>query len=142
MGLELKNSYVQWLAGYDWTWFGTLTLRNGIRRKNADRLFRSWIRDLEEIEGRPLSWARMGEYSQENHRFHFHVLVAGVQRCDPTFAELRWERMAGDALIDIYEPGERGLPYMLKSIEDGPDFDIDMELKDEHKLRGDHERCG
>jgi hypothetical protein len=136
MGLKVKQDYVEWLRDYDWTLFGTLTFREGIARKRANRLFGNWIAWLQSAVQVPISWVRMGESSPENDRFHIHVLIAGVQCCNLRRAIALWKRMAGIAQIGKYDPNRRGLEYLLKSMEDTSDFDIDLQLGDHHLRTG------
>ena len=135
MSLVLKHNYVMWLRKYHWQWFCTLTFRPGIRHKTGVRLFREWIGVLEADARARLSWVRMAEYGGELGKLHFHVLIAGVRRVPARRAESIWKQLAGTAVIGIYDPQQRGLEYALKSIEDGPDYDFDAELRSEHRQR-------
>jgi hypothetical protein len=138
MSLVIKHEYVTWLQKYDWKLFGTLTLRPGIWRKTANRILMSWVAQLQAAESAPLSWARMGEYSPEHHKYHFHILIAGLQPCNVQSAVALWERMAGFAQISPYDPSRRGLDYALKSIEETTDFDFDSQLHDRHLITESH----
>jgi hypothetical protein len=140
MALSVKHEYLEWLDQYHWTWFVTLTLREGIRRKSANRLVREWITLLEESEGAVVSWIRMAEFGGELGTLHFHALVAGVHGTTISQAEALWKRMAGRAMISPYDPSRRGLEYTLKSMENSPDYDFDASLHDQH-LRS-RMRCG
>lgn len=132
MSWTQKQLYVWWLREYAWIWFCTLTVRSGIRRKAADRLFRRWIAALmASYDVRP-SWVRCAEYGTENRMLHFHAMLAGVECVPISAAERLWTRMAGTARIREYDAERRGLEYSLKSIELGPDYDLDAVLLSEH----------
>ncbi len=118
MGLKQKQEYVDWLREYNWAWFCTLTFRDGVWRKAAVRLFGKWIAQIQAVEPDLISWVRMGEYSRKNHRYHLHVLIAGVQNVTLRQATARWERLAGRAEIGLYDSNRRGLEYLLKSLEE------------------------
>jgi len=128
-----KDDYVDWLEVYEWIWACTLSFRNGIRRKSANRLWREWITRLEEIEGHRLSWARMAEFGETAGKLHFHGVVAGVRRTWPSEAESLWLSIAGDARIEVMHSAG-WLEYMLKEMEDNDDFDFDASLHPEHLL--------
>jgi hypothetical protein len=135
MSLASKHEFVLWLRRYDWQWFCTLTFRAGIRRKASDQLFRHWIAALEAYESKSLSWVRMVEFGGEFGKLHFHVLIAGPRRLLMQKAVDLWIKLAGSAVIGPYDPERRGLEYMLKSIEDNPDYDFDAALLGEHLRR-------
>ena len=132
MGFKQKMDYVSWLSKYYWTLFGTLTLRDGIWRKAANRLFGKWMAQLQAGISEPLSYFRMGEYSKTNHRYHFHFAIASVQHIDVQQATALWNRIAGLAQIGPYDQSRRGIQYALKSMEDTFDPDFDAQLHDEH----------
>jgi hypothetical protein len=95
LSLAIKHEFVTWLRDYGWTQFGTLTFRPGIWRKTANRIFSSWIAQLQAAESAPLSWVRIGEYSPEHCKYHFHILIAGLQPGNVQLAVALWKHMAG-----------------------------------------------
>lgn len=127
-----KDGYVDWLKKYAWNWACTLDFRYGIRRKSAHRLWREWIARLEEIEGHPLSWARMAELGETSGMLHFHGVVAGLRRTTPGAAEVLWLRMAGDAHIVVFD-SDGWIEYALKEMESEDDYDFDFELLTQHR---------
>ncbi len=94
-----KDGYVDWLKEFEWNWGCTVNLRYGIRRKSAGCLWRGWIGRLEELEGHPLSWARLAEVGETSGRLHFHGVVAGVLCTAPKTAESLW--LGGDARVVV-----------------------------------------
>ncbi|SRR6266542_253315 len=140
MAYSTKAGYIVWLEKYKWTWFVTLTLRDGIRRKSAKRQFANWIEQLEAWEGAKLSWMRMSEYGGHLKKLHFHVLVAGIKRTPIQAAVDRWRALAGIAEIKRYRPSRGGLSYNLKAMEDSADYDFDASLQNEH-LRSRYRRA-
>jgi hypothetical protein len=133
VSLLLKYSYVSWLKKYDWSLFCTLTFRHVRSVKSGHRLFCGWIASIEACEGATLSWIRMAEYGRLDNRLHFHVLIAGAHRISVETAEALWGKMAGMALVREYDRTQRGLEYTLKSIEDGPDYMLEIGIvKGEH----------
>jgi hypothetical protein len=136
-----KESYINWWTTYCWTWFGTLTFRDGISKQRASRLFRKFIAVLEEKEGTAISWVCVAEYGPENGKLHFHAVIAGVKRTDIGDATRLWRRMAGRADIQPYDPTRDGLSYLLKSLEHSDDLDFDAELRDEHSSANSMTNC-
>jgi hypothetical protein len=136
MSMAVKLSYVCWLEKYDWKLIGTLTFRKVRSLKTAQKLLCGWIASLEACESAVLGWVRMAEYGRADHRLHFHVVIAGARRVTPEVAEKIWGQMAGIAVVRLYDRKQRGLSYMLKSIEDGPDFLLEIgNLREEHLRR-------
>ena len=62
---------------------------------------------------------------------HFHALIAGIRNPEAhvrlNFA-MRWDELAGDALIDIYHPGKGGDSYILKGLNPDDDEQILFEI--------------
>ena len=60
---------------------------------------------------------------------HFHVLVGGLK--DDLVAE-RWEvlwmQIAGDAVIETFDPSRNGIRYLLKSVRQPREFEFDAKL--------------
>ena len=48
----LINGYESWLNEYHWSLFGTLAFRGFPSASKANRLFREWIHEMQEQDGR------------------------------------------------------------------------------------------
>ena len=97
---------------------------------------------MEAYEGEGISWVRMAERGGEYRKFHLHALLAQPRRVSIQKATQIWRRIAGSAIIGPYDPDRRGMAYMLKSIEDTPDFDFDASLFTQHRRNEDSSSGG
>src|SRR5437868_991935 len=125
------QEYAKWLGGYRWDWFGTLKITSGIPSDGAaKKMVTRWISELGQREGgRNFRWACVLERGALGNNRHLHVLVGGL-RNRRKHAERRWRDLGGDALIDVYDSSRKGILYMLKSMGDNGDLEIDLKLPD------------
>jgi excisionase family DNA binding protein len=128
MTLSQKIVMATWLRIIAWCWFCTLTFRAATSRKTSHRIFAEFIGDLEARETGEIHWVRMVERGDENGRLHIHALIAGVQRTSTQKAADLWSRRAGTAKISQYDSNQRGVEYLLKTVEDNADYDLDFSL--------------
>jgi excisionase family DNA binding protein len=135
MTLSNKLNMADWLRIVAWCWFCTLTFRAAISSKTSHRIFAEWIADLEGRETGEIHWVRMVERGDENGRLHIHALIAGPQLTSTQTAADLWRRLAGTAKIAPYDSNQRGVEYLLKTVEDNPDYDFDFSLPDQTQTK-------
>lgn len=143
MRFMTRAQYVEWLAQYRWQMICVFTLRPGRSTKTAKRLLKQWFEDMQEAEGRQLSWVVRLERSATGQP-HFHVLIAGISTRVYAHAK-QWQKMAGHAHIVKFKrvaqgrsggqcrTEDRGVDYVLKGLRDD-DYDIELALCDQHLL--------
>jgi len=126
---EQKQEYGRWLGGYKWAWFATLKLTSGAPSdRNALRKFERWLTELKASEGgRDFRYVRVLEYGRVRDHPHIHAVIGGF-RNRRRYWEERWGELGGEAKIELYNPEEKGLLYMLKEMDDFGDLDLDCEL--------------
>lgn len=127
---ELVLAYTEFLAAFSWDWFVTLTFRGYARRSRANRCFEVWIDGLQVANGtRTFKWFRVAEKGKDGNNLHFHVLIGGLHpETERARWARRWDALAGDAKIDIYDPDQDGDYYMLKTLKADEDFDFETNL--------------
>lgn len=110
---SLKKTWSEWLNEYDWDWWTTLTFRNKVTKKVADRKWYQWLRAIEE-KAEP-GYFRTTE-NQERNVLHFHALMLGVKHLRRLTFMDRWFEIAGYARIYPYDPGKGANHYLTKYI--------------------------
>ncbi len=126
---ELIGAYESWLNQFHWSLYCTLTFRSAPSSSKADRIFRQWISEMKEEDGRDdFRWVRITEHGACGDNLHFHAVIGGLHNGSKWPWMLRWDELAGSADIFYYRPYAGGIPYMLKTVHPNRDFEIDFEL--------------
>jgi len=135
---ELIDAYSDWLAGFKWCWFGTLTFRRSdIPFSIADHTFKDWIREIETGDGADdFRWFRVTERGAYGCNLHFHILIGGLRNGTKLPWILRWNEMAGDALITYYFRSGNATRYIVKTAHPDRDFEIDFNLSSTTSKKG------
>lgn len=120
----LIEQWSQFVSGYSWNWWVTLTFRESKHPEAAAKIFDAFIHILnKEIFGNRyykkknigVIWARATE-RQDRGAIHYHVLIGNVpdrvRRLD--YVDL-WNEMAGFAQVMKYEPGHGAEGYLSKT---------------------------
>jgi hypothetical protein len=95
----------------------------------ANRIFRKWISEIEDEDGaRNFHWFRVTERGAYGDNLHFHVLVGGLRSGSKYPWIVRWNELAGDALITYYFRSGGATKYIVKTARPDRDFDIDFNL--------------
>lgn len=127
---ELEDAYAAWLDQRAWDWFATLTFRGYPPLPKAKRLFRLWNGELKIENGTPQFASfcvKEGGSSGENT--HFHVLVGGLRdRSQRLLWIQKWWQLAGNARISYFNKNERGIHYLLKTLNLTEDFDVAIDF--------------
>jgi len=129
--LELINAYEGWFARYKWNLFGTLTFRRrDIPYWMADRTFWTWIIEIDNADGRDdFRWVRVTERGAFDDNLHFHVLVGGLKNGSKWPWLVRWQELAGDAVLSYYFLRSRtAIRYLVKTARPDCDFEIKYDL--------------
>jgi hypothetical protein len=117
---QWRNEFSDWLAGFPWQWFVTLTFLPGSTEPKARWRLRAWVNELQQSLGtKDFEWVAIPEWGRTLLDFHFHVLVAGLQRWHAKERHewmRRWNQFSGDALITPFNPNAGGIRYMLKRV--------------------------
>jgi len=126
---ELIDGYLDWLSGFSWDWFVTLTFPGYPSRASAESKFRRWVERLRHERGRRgFRFVRVAEHGAFDDNLHFHLVVGGLKKgSNPDKWCRRWEESAGRAQIRQYDVQQNGMAYLLKTLRPDDDFDIEVE---------------
>lgn len=106
----LVEAWGDFLGGFPWDWFCTLTFRDPVPSFTAHRRFAFFMRDVEQAAGLPIAWFRADEYGPLGGRLHLHALVSNVGHLRRLTWMDRWDARNGYARILKFDP-EKGAAY-------------------------------
>jgi len=109
---SLKDTWSEWLNGYNWDWWVTLTFRDKVITKTANRKWNRWLRGLENELNDELGYFRVTELQKRRQVLHFHALMLNMQGLRRLTWMDEWNRIAGYARIYPYDK-TRGAHYYL-----------------------------
>jgi hypothetical protein len=110
MTRQLVAGWGQFLSGFPWDWFLTLTFKDEVGSFRAHRLFGFFVRDIEKAAGLPIFWFRADEIGFHGGRFHIHALIGNVAHLRRLTWTDRWNKLAGIARILPFD-SKRGAAY-------------------------------
>ncbi len=126
---SLTDAWVELLSRYRWCWFGTLTFRGYPPLRKAHRLFHAWITELRDEDGaKDFHWFRVTERGAYGDNIHFHVLVGGLRNGSKYPWMVRWNELAGDALLTYHHRSGGAAKYIVKTVRPDRDFECDFDL--------------
>ena len=123
------QEYRQWFEQFRWDLYCTLKVTSGRPSdRRANNMFARWIKDVEQTDGGSrFCWVRVMERGVTGNNRHFHVLVGGL-RNRVKFWERKWNDLGGNALITPFDAKQKGILYMLKSMDQNGDLEIEFDL--------------
>jgi len=126
---QVKNEYYKWIAEQNWNWFTTLKIESGRpSKRRALELCDQWLEEIAKADGSSwFRWVRVLEKGESGNHFHFHLLVGGFRNRMATWGR-RWEQLGGEALIEKFNSDEGGIRYLLKTMKQNGELDIDFHL--------------
>tara|TARA_Y100000310_G_scaffold322439_1_gene381505 strand:- start:160 stop:660 length:501 start_codon:yes stop_codon:yes gene_type:complete len=115
----LQSNYAEWLNGYNWSWWATLTFADLQSNITALKKFDKWMRQISclSLYNTDPFWFVACELGKEFGRLHLHALVGGIPKdFPPEIPEGWWEYSNGWAQVDefVKEKGAEG--YITKYI--------------------------
>jgi hypothetical protein len=113
---QLGEAWGEFLSGYPWDWFVTLTFRDPVPSFRAHRMFSKFARDIEKAAGLPTAWFRGDEYGPRGGRLHLHALMLNVAHLRRLSWMDEWNRRAGYARILPFEPDKGAVYYCAKYV--------------------------
>jgi len=75
---SLRSVWSEWLNGYKWDWFTSLTFRNRITAKAANKKWNKWLKVLENELNDRIGYFRCTELQKGRKVLHFHSLILNV----------------------------------------------------------------
>ena len=123
---DLFQAWGEWLGRFHWDFYVTLTFRDlpGKSKKGAsnyvstqygEQCWQTYIEALIEVQGKSLYWARVSEVQNARNVIHYHVLLGGITKVEPSFLEQTWFKIAGIAKVEPYNRDEKASFYIAKS---------------------------
>jgi len=136
---EWRDEMSVWLEGFPWKWFCSLTFRPGLTESQARWRLRTWADELRAALGNEnFEWIGVPETGITGEDFHFHVLIGGLNDWHaPERLEFmrRWNKIASDARVDVYDPSLLGVRYILKYLEPNDTDSIEFHLVSRTQLQ-------
>jgi hypothetical protein len=118
---EWLEELANWLEGFEWQWFCTLTFRPGLSPAQARWRLLRWADELRDALGTSdFQWFGVPEHGSTGLNFHYHVLIAGLNPGCGAAERLcwmkRWWKLAGDARIEDFKADSGAARYILKGV--------------------------
>jgi len=127
---EYANEWGDYLMGYKWTLFATLTTRAPMSEAWLLNAFDIWIRKLARVAQGPPSWVRSIEHHACGNHLHIHSLIWVPPCVIPSTAQALWK--LGRADVERFDPAKGAAYYVGKSFHSAPDsYDISRRLPPE-----------
>ena len=104
MSNPLVDGWGEFLGGFYWDWFVTLTFEGDVKTFTAHNRCEAWLTSLEKAAGQPISWFRGDEYGEKFGKFHIHLLIGNVAGLHRFTWMKRWEARNGFARILPFDP--------------------------------------
>jgi hypothetical protein len=108
---DARHAWGEWLGGFSWDHFATLTFVYDSQAEAALREFGRWIRRLEQRAQRRVSWFFALE-PDSGGQLHIHVLLAGTDRVG--VGGLRGAWLNGKSHIARYQSHGGAARYVTK----------------------------
>ncbi len=116
MDRQLSEAWGEFLSGYPWDWFLTLTFREPVKSFTAQRAFARFAKDIEKAAGLPIAWFRGDEIGPIGGRYHLHALMLNVAHLRRLTWMDEWGRRAGYARILPFDPQLGAAYYCAKYV--------------------------
>jgi hypothetical protein len=116
MSSPLSDAWGEFLGGYPWDWFVTLTFVGDVKTFTAHNRCNAWLRSLEWATGHPIFWFRGDECGNRFGKFHMHLLIGNVAHLHRFTWMKRWELRNGWARIFEFNPALGASYYVAKYV--------------------------
>ena len=123
VALTTQRDWGEWLTGFLWAHFATLTFRHQPAVPAAIRDFKVWVRRLEQRALERVYWFYALERGAAG-MLHLHCLVSGTRELSGGSLEDAWSWGRADA--SPYDPERGASYYVTKAVaSDAAEYDID-----------------
>src|SRR4051794_20658575 len=116
----------EWLHGFQWDHFVTLTFRRGASVAGALAAFARWHRWITRSAGTPVPHFVVAEGDSAGTGVHLHVLIAGTAALSTTMLAEAWKH--GHTRVLIYDSRRGASFYVSKQISAGAEWDMSHRL--------------
>lgn len=143
-GRSLPETWGDWLNGYDWSHWATLTFapyqrpskpglgppkddatknKPGPPPDYAHRAFNRFISGLSCRSGQGVWWFRGDEFGERLGRLHLHSVIGGADRVPPEALARAWRD--GFAQVERFDPEKGAAHYVTKYVTKGlADYEV------------------
>jgi hypothetical protein len=119
---EYKRLTTEWLAGWEWKWWVTLTFSHDLGPQRASSVLREYLNEVESIHRDSLT-CLIAQEQKPAERVHFHLLIGSSADLAPRTLQDLWahpkyggsKTRGPSADIQRYDPERAALRYMLKA---------------------------
>ena len=116
MSNSLSACWGDFLSGFGWDWYVTLTFAGDVKTFTARNRCKAWLKQIEKAAGQPIAWFRGDEYGERFGKFHMHLLIANVAHLHRfTFMQL-WADRNGYARIFEFDSNKGAAYYVSKYV--------------------------
>lgn len=127
-----RAAWIEFIKRYQYEWYLTLTFKFEVSPEHAVRQFNHFIRKInEQVYGRRYREKKQGVHfvrvieNQQRGVIHFHSLIGGGSETLSRWELSRiWHSNNGIADIQPYDPSQRAIEYLTKTISKGGEIDI------------------
>lgn len=116
MSNPLADGWGDFLGGFGWDWFVTLTFEGDVKTFTARNRCNAWLKSLEKAAEQPVAWFRGDEYGERFGKFHMHLLIGGVEHLHRFTWMERWHARNGIARIFPFDPSRGAAYYVSKYV--------------------------
>ena len=126
----IQSAYADFIAGFEWYWFCTLTFRDPPHPESAEKRFRFWIHKINQLiygrryrkRGQGIYWILALEYHKSD-AIHLHALLADTEDLNARFrrqrAKAMWFEIAGLAKVEKIANSKAVTRYVSKYVSKG-----------------------
>ncbi len=138
---ELRDAWIEFLAGYSFQWFATLTFADRVHPEAALKRWRLFTNNLNRaLYGRRWHktdhggvWWVLGIEYQKRQVIHFHTLMGAEHDLNQAARRLSWmdywNEIAGFARIEAIRSNDAALRYVTKYVVKDGEIEFSKNLK-------------
>lgn len=112
----LKEAWAEFIEEYTWEWWVSLTFRDKVSTKTANRKWNKWLKALEKELEDQVGYFRVTELQRPRNCLHFHALMLNLKGARRLTWMDRWDLIAGYARIFPYEKSKGANHYLCKYV--------------------------
>ena len=138
---ELRDAWIEFLAGYSFQWFATFTFADRVHPEAAMKKWRLFSNNLNRVlYGRRWHktchggvWWILGIEYQKRQVLHFHALMGSEEDLNQTARRLTWmdywNEIAGFARIEAIRSNDAALRYVTKYVVKDGEIEFSKNLR-------------
>ena len=116
MSSLLSDGWGEFLSGFLWDWYVTLTFAGDVKSFTAHHRCEAWLKSLDKAAGQSIIWFRGDEYGERFGKFHMHLLIGGAGHLHRFTWMNRWQARNGFARILPFDSAKGAAYYVSKYV--------------------------